>query len=43
LRLEPTERPIASQFKFSAWMREEMATKDDVMEEMSERFKKFFP
>ena len=39
LRLEPTERPFVDQFKFAAWTRGHTATKDEVLEEMTMRFK----
>ena len=38
LRLEPTERPLVSQFKYSAWMRDVTATKEEIVKEMTERF-----
>jgi hypothetical protein len=38
LRLEPTERPLVSQFKYSAWMRDTTATKEEIIKEMTERF-----
>ena len=40
LRLEPTERPLVSQFKYTAWMREPTATKEEIIKEMTERFMK---
>lgn len=40
LRLEPSERPLASQLKFSAWMQGQTATREEIIEEMNERFAK---
>lgn len=39
LRLEPIERPFVGQFKFAAWTRAHTATKDEVLEEMTNRFR----
>ena len=38
LRLEPAERPLVSQFKYSAWCRMPAATEDEVRIEMGNRF-----
>ena len=40
LRLEPTERPLVSQFKFSAWMHGTTSTREEIQEEMTERYMK---
>ena len=39
LRLEPIERPFVGQFKFAAWTRGLTATKAEVVEEMTSRFR----
>ena len=39
LRLEPIERPFVSQFKFAAWVRGPTATQEEVVEEMTNRFR----
>ena len=39
LKLEPTERPFVDQFKFAAWTRGQTATKEEVHEEMTARFR----
>ena len=39
LRLEPAERPLVSQFKYSAWCRLPTATEEEVRVEMETRFK----
>ncbi len=39
LRLEPIERPFVGQFKYAAWTRGHTATKEEVLEEMTSRFR----